>query len=269
MIRSDLSRHQTRWLQGLLSPDSAHGTAIELSEWSGGRRLPQQAWAVHVNNIRANVLNALQLSFPLTLACTGAGAFQRAVILGLRTCPPASGDLSDYGAWLPEMLASTASAKHERPWRELADLEWCLDQQRRENAGPGWSLAQAASLSDREWTTLQLTLRRPARLMSLSVQAWSMVVFHHPEIQDEWARIGVQSPDQTTHVLVQGSRPILVGVANGEWLAALEATQSMDAATDLVSRIHPEWQLGPLLQALLEHELLTRHADLPCEVATP
>lgn len=278
-----LQQRQHTWMQALLQPQVTPLPQAELGCWSGGVRPPEHALAVYINNVRANVLAALRLSYPLMLAVAGRTSFHRAALQGLASHPPHSGDLGSYGAWLPALLAPQADAGLQAAWLTLAELEWQLDQWRATPPGPAWAWADAAqALTQDHGPQLRPTLRLPARLWTLPQGAWALLCAHPGELQAQWLGAcepgqphpGTPPPDTApTHLLQQGQRLLALDPAAHAWLAALQAGHDLQTATEAALASHPAHLTAPspadnplqaLLPTLLTHELLG-----PPGLATP
>jgi hypothetical protein len=254
-----LTRQQT-WLRSLISPEQADLDEQELQQWSGGVRDVNRALAVYINNIRANVLGALRKTYPLTQAWVGQSQFSRAVISGLRVHPPRSGDLSDYGAWLPDVLAALAATDDQaQNWRALAELEWHLDQDRSAPHQTPWTLQEAAAaLSADDDSTLHVTLCAPFRLLKLPHKAWQAVWAHRDVLQGSLMILNEPAcAAEQVHVLQQGTRLLVMQQADWDWLAALDETTRIEEATQRTLALHPDLPLAALLQTLLTHNVLT------------
>jgi hypothetical protein len=260
--QGDLLRQQRQWLRALIAPVQTPLGDDELQRWSGGIRPASHALAVYINNIRANVLNALRLSYPVTLAQLGSACFAQAVISGLRIHPPRSGDLSDYGAWLPEQLAALATTPEEaHSWRALAELEWHVDQAASVSQPAPLTLQAFAALADGDQALPQVTLRTPWQLLTLPAVAWHALARHQDQLQGQLRVLHEPDPecDEQTHIhlLQQGTQVLVVSSAASDWLSALAETADLEAATQGTLAQHPDLPLPALLQALLVHEVLT------------
>jgi hypothetical protein len=259
MSAPDLLARQQAWLRALISPEQVLLDAQELQQWSGGVREVDHALAVYINNIRANVLGALSKSYPVTQAWVGKAPFQRAVIKGLRTHPPHSGDLADYGAWLPELLASSAAdAKQASGWRALAELEWHLDQDRGHAQPTPWTLqAASAALAASDASVPNVTLCTPFHLLTLTWDAWQALWAHQEKLQGNLVVLNEPAEQTTVYVLQQGVRVLVLSAAAWHWLAALAETTNLEIATQNTLVQYPDLPLAALLQTLLAYEVLT------------
>jgi Putative DNA-binding domain len=253
----DLRTRQQAWLHALISPEQAPLGGQELRQWSGGVREVDHALAVYINNIRANVLGALSKTYPVTQIWAGKSRFQRAVITGLRTHPPRSADLADYGACLPEALAAFAADDEQaHSWRALAELEWHLDQDRSLAQQTPWTLqAAAAALAD-DANALKVTLCTPFHLLTLPWDAWQALQTHQAQLQGHLLVLDEPAHPTQVHVLQQGTRVLVLSAAAWHWLSALAETENLEIATQNALAQYPDLPLAALLQTLLAHEVL-------------
>jgi Putative DNA-binding domain len=153
----ELRALQWGWMNALRQPDDALAVEAALMGWSGGCRRGVEAFAVHVNNIRASVLNAMRQSYPRTWSLVGDAVFSRAMVGMLTRSPPASGDLADYGGEFVDALKEQGASAAAL---DLARFEWCCDQVRRTPFQAPWSASDAAGVPQQRWPELVLCLRR-------------------------------------------------------------------------------------------------------------
>jgi hypothetical protein len=154
---TDLRTLQLGWMNALRQPDDMLAVEAALMDWSGGRRSHIDAFAVHVNTIRASILNAMRQSYSRTSSLVGDAVFSRAMVGMLIRNPPMSGDLADYGSEFVEALAEQGASAAAL---DLARFEWCCDQVRRAPFQAPWSASDAAKVPQQEWPELALCLRR-------------------------------------------------------------------------------------------------------------
>lgn len=286
----DWGSDQRAWMQALLKP----GLTPPWASWHGGVRHVEAAGAIYINNIRANVISALSLSYPAVRQALGPQRFASLLVEGLHRTPPACGDLSGYGGWLPQLLSEHLKREHPEPgctapsqrsdaddlvW--LARLEWALDQVRSQDSEPAWTWADAArDLAQPDWMAAHTRLRQPWRFWPLTTDRAAMLTRLAAHLQAEWLPTDASAPtcsatcsaadapladDAPVALLQQGGRLLPVQAEGLAWLQALNAGASIESATQQVLARHPTWRPDAIVHRCLSHGLLCplRHAESP------
>jgi hypothetical protein len=81
---------------------------------------------IHRNTCVATLTNALSLTFPAVQRLVGAGFFEAAAQEFIRSHPPASAYLNDYGREFPQFLAQFPHAAGLAYLADVARLEWAV-----------------------------------------------------------------------------------------------------------------------------------------------
>ncbi|MBI2379592.1 MAG: putative DNA-binding domain-containing protein [Gammaproteobacteria bacterium] len=267
-----LAECQRAWIGALRQPEDAIRYATAVAGWQGGQRSGAQALAVYVNNSRATLIQALSLSYPLSLRHAGTSLFHRAAVRCLRDYPPRSGDLGEYGADFPAVLRDTAAEMHRDDAAWLADLarcEWLLDQLPRKTAHPAWTRADSTALAPEHWLGLRL---------SLAPQA-ACFIGDEPAYTELAEAFMAQASDATGFPLceyfsadgeceglllvAQTGSVQLLGLRADEcaWVARLQDSPSMMAATEATLTRWPGFDLLSLLSRLFDAGALLRITD--------
>jgi hypothetical protein len=235
---------QQQWMQSLLDPNRA---SADLSHGlNGGVRSSDMAFAVYVNNVRANVLNALLQSYPATAALVGERVLRVAILELLKTHPPISGDLGVYGESLSDVIGSYVDKDRRLLIEEMARYEWALDQLRRCSREPAWTLQEATTLPNDKWAGLKLTLTRQSQMFisNVSVKAnHAALLAGQPLMPDVCERL----------LLIAGDNDVSVAEfdqVEWSWLCALSAGD-LEHATNLALKIDRQFNLQSLLKKLL------------------
>jgi Putative DNA-binding domain len=274
---SNWSREQRRWMQAMLQP----GPTPPWSSWQGGVRQAEAAGAVYINNVRANVISALSLSYPAVRQALGPQRFARLVMEGLHRTPPSCGDLSGYGGWLPRLVSehlkrdptvsgcpmpNQRSDADDLVW--LARLEWALDQGRSLDSEPAWTWADAAQdMLAPDWVSAHTRMRQPWQAWSLSRRRMTMLSRLAPHLQAEWLQPLTEEPHRSTPddassdestpaLLQQGIRLLPIQTEDLGWLQALNAGASIESATQQALGRHPTWRPDDIIHLCLSHGLL-------------
>ncbi len=284
----DWARSQRAWMDALLKPSPTPPWA----SWQGGVRHVEAAGAIYINNVRANVISALSLSYPAVRQALGPQRFASLVVEGLHRAPPTCGDLSGYGGWLPQLLSEHLKRERLEPgctapsqrsdaddlvW--LARLEWALDQVRSQDSEPAWTWADATrDLAQPDWMAAHTRLRQPWRFWPLTDTRATLLTRLAAHLQAEWLPTDASAPTCSptcsatdapltnaapVALLQQGGRLLPVQAEELAWLQALNADSSIESATQQVLASHPTWRPDTIVQLCLSHGLLCplRHAE--------
>ncbi len=280
----DWARSQRAWMDALLKPSPTPPWA----SWQGGVRHVEAAGAIYINNVRANVISALSLSYPAVRQALGPQRFASLVVEGLHRAPPTCGDLSGYGGWLPQLLSEHLKRERLEPgctapsqrsdaddlvW--LARLEWALDQVRSQDSEPAWTWADATrDLAQPDWMAAHTRLRQPWRFWPLTDTRATLLTRLAAHLQAEWLPTDASAPTCSATdapladaapvaLLQQGGRLLPLQAEGLAWLQALNADASIESATQQVLASHPTWRPDTIVQLCLSHGLLCplRHAE--------
>jgi Putative DNA-binding domain len=114
---SGLVEYQRQWVAALLG---LPGADVE--------QAAHPAIEIHRHTVLSALTNALALSFPTVKKLTGPEYFEQLVREFARRCPPRTAVLYDYGAELPDFLASFPGAEGYPYFRDMARFDWLVDQ---------------------------------------------------------------------------------------------------------------------------------------------
>ena len=93
----------------------------------GDELAPEQRLSVYRNTFVSSLANALRLSYPAAFRLVGAEFFEGAAQIFARERPPRGAYLDEYGAELPEFLASFPPAASLAYLPDVARLEWAVN----------------------------------------------------------------------------------------------------------------------------------------------
>lgn len=113
---------QSKFAAALL--DSSEGVLLLLDEPVSFDR--ERRFSIYRNNVQHSLIEALAASFPVTRELVGAQAFTTLAALFIRTSPPMSPYLVEYGDRLPDFLASRTELRDYPFLAEVARLEFQL-----------------------------------------------------------------------------------------------------------------------------------------------
>lgn len=167
-MKESLMEFQRFWLAALRDPESVRD-ATPLACLNGGVRSGAQGFAIYVNNIRATLIEAMSLSYPMTLALVGRPTFCRAVVHGLQHFPPRHGDLGEYGGDFYRSVSAVMSGTEQQHKAQsvsaVTRCEWSMDCVRRAPRERPLTEADLQSLPATQWLELRLPLATHASVL--------------------------------------------------------------------------------------------------------
>ena len=228
---------------------------------SGGADAARR-FAVHRNNFRHTLTEALVESFPVVRALVGADFFTGLAHAYVNARPPRSPILLEHGCGFPEFLAGFAPAADVPYLADVAELEWL-----RLHAfhAADDALADPAALA--AVTTPQLAATR-ARLHPSAAWRRSRFAAHslwqahqHPEAERDAALAALEpTAPEDALVLRDGAEIRVLRLPPGgwAWLTALAADAPLGDALDAAADDSPHAAADDLLHLLLRLPLVTR-----------
>lgn len=111
---------QMQWARVLLDPNQA--TPHGLITWN--RSDPAKRLSVYRNNVLVSLVDALAQTFAVTQQLVGEAFFRAMAQVFVRTHPPRTRVLTQYGQALPEFIAQFAPAASLPYLADVAQLEW-------------------------------------------------------------------------------------------------------------------------------------------------
>ena len=208
--------------------------------------------AVYRSNVFGNRSGALAGAYPIVRKIVGEPFFRALAREYAQACPSASGDLNDYGASLPEFLATSPDARDLPYLPDVARMEWLAHRAYYAAPPVDLDIDRLLTVPSAQWGALRLGLSPASALLASDwplERIWSV----H---QDAYAggidvdpasgpdRILVHRPRWRVHVqsLAPGDHRFLEAARHGETLGdALEAAArdpSFDASTALARWVH-------------------------------
>jgi len=209
---------------------------------------------VYRHAIAANYRRALGATYPVVRALVGAGFFDAAVDAFVARHPPLSGDLNVYGARLAGFLATYGPASTLPYLRDVARLEWALDESARaaDSALDPRSLAAVIAMVDEDAVPgIQLRLHPSCRLLATGRAVFDLWRAHQPRHQTDTP--GDIGGIATEHLLVrrQDETPCVERLGAGEfaWLRALQDGESFGPALARAMEADQAFDLGEALSS--------------------
>ena len=159
---SRLRELQADFAQAVLNGvDTAFGHYIRASGLGGERRLQ-----VYRNNVFLSLTEALKAVYPVTQRLVGGDFFRYAAARYIPLYPSTSGNLHDFGGFLPEFLATFEPTAALTYLPDVARLEWAYHQVFHAAHHPPLDLAALAVAPAERHGELTFTLHPAARLLA-------------------------------------------------------------------------------------------------------
>jgi hypothetical protein len=226
-----------------------------LKTWNGSD--PGRRFAIHRNNMVSSLVDALAATFPVSRELVGLDFFEAMAAAWVRTCPPTSPVLGEYGGGLPDFIAGFAPAAGLPYLADVARLEWLRN--------AAWHAADARALDADAFRPL---LAAPDRLGSLRLRlhpACRWLRSAHPVLAIWSAHQGQDvpalariDPDRGEDVLVFRPefevRALTLPPGGAEFLDALRQGGPLAEAAARAGEAG-QFDLGENLRGLIEHGL--------------
>ena len=237
------------------------------SEVIGGAIAAAARVNVYRNNVIGNLTGALRLAFPAVVRLVGDDFFAAAAAGFIRTAPPESADLHEYGAAFPDFLAAFEPAQGLAYLPDVARLEWAVNGALHAPAAPVLTADKLRDVPEALQPRLRFVAHPSLTLLALNHPAcaiWQAVLSDAAETRAaRLAAIDLAAPGDTLAVLLhEGALAVLQLSPVGRDLArALIGGAALeDALADV-----PDTDAAPLLAGFLAHGFFAR-----CDVsATP
>lgn len=252
--RLDLAERETfQWFSNSLSGISGSSEAAPAVEGS-----QHQRWglAVYRNNLRENLLSALQGAYPVLFQLVGEQCFRSLAERYRRTHPSRHGNLHEYGEQFPEFVGQDAIAR-EWPWFEsMARLEWVCHRSYFAKDSPVLDSNRLAAVNSRNYADLCFMADAAIRLVKLDYTVLSIWEAHQSSFVNdgglEWRlapecilvtrQQGKIIPQRLTEWEAQWWECLLTGHTTGEVLAIMASHYPHQAVDELwVTALRQGW----------------------------
>lgn len=230
----------------------------------GGDIAPAARVNVYRNNVLGNLTGALRVSFPAIARLVGDAFFAGACAQFIRTSPPVSPDLYEYGADFADFLAGFAPARDVPYLPDVARLEWAVNEALHAPAAPAVTAAALIEVPE----ALQPGLRFvPHPSLTLLAPQHPARAIWQAVLQDDGdaraaalAAIDLAAPAEKLAVLMQQGdlAVLLLSPAGFDLARALTGGETLLDALALI----PDADAPALLGGFLAHGLFER-CDLP------
>lgn len=234
-------------------PDLQRRFAAAIADPAQDERL-----AIYRNAVAANYRNALQASYPVVRALTGAPFFNAAVDAFVAAHPSTGGDLNVYGDAFPQFIEQYPHARSLPYLPDVARLEWALDEAMRaqDSAADPESVLQALAATPPDSVpTLRATLDPSCHFVRSAFPVMRIWQVHQDEGVDPGADRSVDLDAGSDHLLVrrEGGVPSIARVspATYQFLDALAADASLGDAVGAALAADEAFDMGEALRTFI------------------
>jgi len=126
---------------------------------------PASRMAIYRNNVLGNYRKALAASFPVSRRLVGPSFFDAAVEGFVRAYPSTRGDVNRYGGDFPRFLTAYPPARALAYLRDVARLEWAIDQANIAADAAPLDLAALSTVPVEAWSELRFSLHPSSELI--------------------------------------------------------------------------------------------------------
>lgn len=176
---------------------------------------PESLLAIYRNSTRANLLQALRISYPVVERLVGVDFFEMAAAGYLREAPSRSGDLEQYGADLGDFLIGYEPAAALAYLADVARLEWLIAQIRRSPAPTPLDREQLAEIPSDALAELRLSLSPRAALFRSRYPAFR--IWHENQDRSREPRPVSLAESQDSLLLVSGTEIFAYALSDAEY----------------------------------------------------
>jgi len=243
------------------SADTHLSHQVRANGLSGARRLQ-----VYRNNVFSSLTSALQAVYPVVERLVGDGFFRCVADRYIRLHPSTSGNLHDFGAAFPEVLAGFEAAAGLPYLPDVARLEWAYHQVFHAAEHAPLDLAALATVPAERYTQVRFQLHPASRLLASDYPVLRIWQVNQPDYEGDQtvdlAEGGVkvlvirQHLDIEVEPLREGDYALLRSLADGDALAQVyEKASGVQADFDLTTRLKHHVGRGTLVDFCLSQQL--------------
>ena len=208
---------------------------------------------VYRNNVAVSLTEAMHTAFPVITKLLGPSNMDGLAGLFLRAHPPASPLMMHYGQPMPQFLADFAPLQHLGYLPDVARLELALRASYHAADTPAFDPAELGQVTPEVLMQSRLRLAPSLRLLQ---SPWPL--------HDLWA-FNTQSGAEKPRAIAQDvlitrpefdPAPHALTKAQGAWIAAILADQTIGTAQEAAQALAPDFDLTPLLTLLISNNAL-------------
>ncbi|MEM8653809.1 MAG: DNA-binding domain-containing protein [Pseudomonadota bacterium] len=241
---------QSEFRAALLDPERAVPTGLT----DGLGQPTTRRFDVYRNNVTVALMDALRTGFPVLCKLLGDQNFDQLARLFARAHPPASPVMMEYGSALPDFLEAFEPLAHIGYLADVARLELALRRAYHAADAPTLDAAQLGTLAPETLMRTQLHLAPAVQLLA---SKWPILdIWRYNTVAGAEKPRGVAQSVLVTRAAFDPA-PHDVTKAQFAWLTAINAGAPLEDAVDSATAHDPDFDLGPVLTLLMQHNALT------------
>jgi hypothetical protein len=253
---SALRELQVRFMQAVLDDDFRNATRLVRSPVTDPWLEPEHLLQIYANNARANFLDSLRSSFPVTLRLVGEDYFAQCAKQFQRHRPSQSGDLQPVGTYFSDFLFALHSENEYRYLGDIARLEWLCQESLQAGDHLPLDIAKLSSVAPDDYGSLRFILHPSARLFA-SIYPCATIWQLNSDLEREPEPVDLRC-GHTRIAILRGSNGLQFhhfSPSDHRFLTFL-STQTLADATAGVSDDDTEFDCAVVLKRLFEATII-------------
>lgn len=220
--------HQDRFAKALLDP--ARPVPDAIAAQSGGS---EDRFAVYRNNVVVGIGDSLAATYPVVAALVGAEFFNAMAGVFVRSMPPTSPIMIDYGGDLADFIAGFTAADGLPYLADVARLEWAISRAYHAADAEPITLAALAGIAEAALGCVRPRLHPSLRLVR---SPWPIAAIWRAHQGGDPATASAALPETgECAMVVRPGLEVDIRVLDGavfDFVAALAAGETLDAALE-------------------------------------
>lgn len=245
---------QTMFRRAVMDPSAP----VPASLTDGAGRPAGRRFAVYRNNVAVSLTEALISGFPACYSVLGDEMFRGMAGAFLRDCPPVSPVMARFGAALPDFLGTAPQLVKMRWIADLARLEYALRDSYHAADCVGLSAGDLAGVPPEALGTMTFALAPSARLVRSD---WPVFSIRRRALDPSAPQAQPGREDVLILRAEYDPMPHLLSPGDADFVAALGAGQTLEAAAEAGQTETPDHDPTPILTLLMQSNALTRPSE--------
>jgi hypothetical protein len=253
---SALRELQVRFMKAVLDDDFNNAARLVRSPVSDPWLEPEHLLRIYANNARANFLESLRSSFPVTLRLVGEDYFAQCARQYQRLRPSQSGDLQPVGTYFADFLFALHSDNEYRYLGDIARLEWLCQESLQAGDHLPLDVAKLSTVAPSDYGNLRFVLHPSARLFE-SIYPCAKIWQSNSDLDREPEPIDLRA-GHTRIAILRGSSGLQFhhfSPSDHQFLTSLSTHTLADAAAG-VSDDNTEFDCAAVLKRLFEATII-------------
>jgi len=210
---------------------------------------PAARIAIYRNNALGNYRKALAATYPVVQRLVGVSFFNAAIDAFVRAHPSPRGDVNRYGGELPRFLGAYPPARELPYLRDVARLEWAIDQANIAADAPPFDLAAVRAIPEALLGELRFVLHPSAQFVVSAYPIFHIWQVNQPSHAGD-DRVDLAEGGDALLVRRAADGVVIERLATGEhaFLAALAGNRSLNDAMERACSIETSFDLAGALR---------------------